>query len=120
MIAILFEVIPAPGQRDRYFEITAALKQHLESSPGFLSIERFQSLTNPDKVMSLSFWEDESAVTTWRNTTLHREAQALGRRAVFADYRLRVASVVRDYGMRDRAQAPGDSHEYHDIPAPKR
>jgi heme-degrading monooxygenase HmoA len=113
MIAVIFEVVPAPGQRDRYLEVAASLKDQLTSTPGFISIERFQSLVNPDKILSLSFWENESAVVAWRNTLAHRQAQALGRRAVFADYRLRVVSVMRDYGMRDRAQAPADSLEYH-------
>ena len=115
MIAVIFEVVPAPGQRDRYLDIAASLKEHLLAIPGFISIERFQSLSNPDKVLSISFWENESAVIAWRNTTLHREAQALGRKSVFADYRLRVASILRDYGMRDRAQAPADSREFHGI-----
>jgi heme-degrading monooxygenase HmoA len=114
MIAVIFEVVPAPGQRDRYLDIAASLKDQLQSIPGFISIERFQSLVNPDKVLSLSIWENENAVNAWRNTTVHREAQALGRNSVFADYRLRIASVMRDYGMHDRSQAPADSREYHD------
>jgi heme-degrading monooxygenase HmoA len=114
MIAVIFEVVPASGQRDRYLDVAAALKDHLVSTPGFISVERFQSLVNPEKVLSLSFWENESAAHTWRNTMVHREAQVLGRKSVFADYRLRIASVVRDYGMRERAQAPADSREYHD------
>ena len=113
MIAVIFEVVPAPGQRDRYLDIAASLKERLVSTPGFISIERFQSLTNPDKVLSLSIWENEEAVAAWRNTADHRGAQALGRKSVFADYRLRVAHVLRDYGMADRAQVPADSREYH-------
>lgn len=114
MIAVIFEVVIAPGQRDRYLDIAAALKNQLISSPGFISIERFQSLANPDKLLSLSLWENEGAVVTWRKMAAHREAQALGRKSIFADYRLRVASVLRDYGMSDRTQAPADSREYHD------
>jgi len=113
MIAVIFEVVPAPGQRDRYLDIAASLKARLASTPGFISIERFQSLTNPDKVLSLSLWENEEAVATWRNTAEHRGAQALGRTSVFADYRLRVAHVLRDYGMTEREQVPTDSYEYH-------
>jgi len=114
MIAVIFEVVPAPGQRERYLDVAASLKDHLVSIPGFISVERFQSLTNPDKVLSLSIWENEDAVVTWRNTAVHREAQSLGRASVFADYRLRVASVMRDYGMGDRVQVPADSREYHE------
>ena len=113
MIAVIFEVVPAPGQRDRYLEIAGTLKDHLARIPGFISVERFQSLVNPDKILSLSLWESEAAVVAWRNTALHRDAQSLGRESVFTDYRLRVASVMRDYGMRDRAQVPMDSAEYH-------
>src|SRR5579862_7695398 len=120
MIAVIFEVVPAPGQRTRYLDIAASLKEQLESIPGFLSVERFQSLVDPNKILSLSFWENEGAVIEWRNTVAHREAQTLGRNAVFADYRLRIASVLRDYGMRDRAQAPTDSREFHDKTAPTR
>ncbi len=119
MIAVIFEVVPASGRRDRYLDVAASLEDQLVSTPGFISVERFQSLANPDKVLSLSFWESESAVGTWRNTTAHREAQDLGRESVFADYRLRIASVVRDYGMRERAQAPADSREYHDTRSPE-
>lgn len=113
MIAVIFEVTPAPGQRQRYLDIAGSLKGQLTSTPGFISVERFQSLSNPDKVLSLSLWENEEAVVRWRNTAEHRAAQALGRKSVFADYRLRVASVLRDYGMGDRAQLPVDSREYH-------
>jgi heme-degrading monooxygenase HmoA len=119
MIAVIFEVVPAPGQRTRYLDIAASLKEQLVSIPGFLSVERFQSLVDPNKLLSLSFWENENAVIEWRNTVAHREAQALGRKAVFADYRLRIA-VLRDYGMRDRAQAPTDSREVHDKTTPNR
>lgn len=113
MIAVIFEVSPADGQRDRYLEIAAALAPQLSEIPGFISIERFQSLMDPGKILSLSFWTDEEAVTRWRNLTSHREAQALGRASVFQDYRLRVAHVARDYGMREREQVPDDSQQYH-------
>ena len=109
MIAVIFEVTPAPGRRQEYLDIAAALKTQLESMDGFISIERFESLTNPGKVLSLSIWRDEEAVKRWRNLEGHRAAQARGRGGIFADYRLRVASVIRDYGMFERDQAPSDS-----------
>lgn len=111
MIAVLFEVHPA--LKDEYLELAAALRPRLDALEGFLSIERFQSLTDPGKLLSLSFFRDEEAVRRWRETAAHRAAQARGREAVLADYRLRVAQVVRDYGMRDRAEAPSDSRIVH-------
>ena len=114
MIAVIFEVWPAEGRAPEYFEMAAALKATLEKMDGFISIERFESLTTPGKFLSLSFWRDEASVRAWRNLHGHRAAQAKGRAGVFADYRLRVASVLRDYGMSDRAQAPEDSRAVHD------
>ena len=113
MIAVIFEVTPADGQRERYLEIAARLKPQLEAIDGFISVERFQSLTDPARVLSLSFWRDEEAVKAWRNTEEHRQAQRAGRGGVFAGYRLRIAHVVRDYGMDDRAEAPDDSKAAH-------
>ncbi|MBZ9762664.1 antibiotic biosynthesis monooxygenase [Mesorhizobium sp. CA8] len=109
MIAVIFEVEPAEGKRDAYLGIAAELKPLLESIDGFVSVERFQSLTDPKRVLSLSFWRDEEAVKAWRNTTEHRQAQQAGRGGIFAGYRLRIAHVVRDYGMEERAEAPEDS-----------
>jgi heme-degrading monooxygenase HmoA len=111
MIAVLFEVRPA--LKDEYLELAAALRPRLDALEGFLSIERFQSLTDPGKLLSLSFFRDEAAVRRWRETAAHRAAQARGREVILADYRLRVAQVVRDYGMRDRAEAPSDSRIIH-------
>jgi heme-degrading monooxygenase HmoA len=113
MIAIIFEVLPAPGRKQEYLDLAASLKPELERQDGFISIERFSSLTNEGKILSLSFWRDEEAVKRWRRFEDHRQAQARGRGGVFADYRLRVASVLRDYGMNDRAQAPSDSRAAH-------
>lgn len=109
MIAVIFEAWPAPGQTTRYLDLAAALKAELATIDGFCSIERFASLTEPDKLLSLSFWRDEAAVAAWRTGTRHRATQAAGRTGVFADYRLRVATVMRDYGLDDRAAAPADS-----------
>ncbi|THD71116.1 antibiotic biosynthesis monooxygenase [Phenylobacterium sp.] len=109
MIAVIFEVEPHPDRRQDYLDIAAALKPRLEAMDGFLSIERFESLTMPGKILSLSFWRDEAAVAAWRTLEAHRRAQAAGRAEVFSDYRLRVASVMRDYGMTERAEAPADS-----------
>lgn len=114
MIAVIFEVWPADGQRDRYLDIAAELRPLLDGIDGFISIERFESLSEPGKVLSLSFWRDEAAVRQWRTLAAHRDAQRQGREYVFSDYRLRIADVVRDYGMSERDQAPGDSRMAHD------
>ncbi|WER49371.1 antibiotic biosynthesis monooxygenase [Cupriavidus sp. WKF15] len=114
MIAVIFEVEPAPGRKDTYLELAAKLRPTLEAIDGFISVERFQSLTTPGKILSLSFFRDEAAVMAWRNTEEHRQAQAAGRGGVFADYRLRVAQVLRDYGLDEREQAPADSRAVHD------
>jgi len=113
MIAVIFEVWPKPERRQEYLDLAAALRSELEQIDGFISIERFESLTEPGKILSLSFFRDETAVAAWRNTQAHRRAQAKGRDGVFADYRLRIAGVIRDYGMQDRAQAPEDSRVAH-------
>ena len=115
MIAVIFEVWPAEGRKQRYLELAAALKAELEDVDGFLSVERFQSLTDPDKLLSLSFWRDEAAVKAWRNSPSHRATQKQGRHGVFRDYRLRVVDVIRDYGMTERAEAPEDSRAVHDL-----
>ncbi|MER8533603.1 antibiotic biosynthesis monooxygenase [Mesorhizobium sp. M1005] len=109
MIAVIFEVESAAGKRDAYLGIAADLRPLLDGIDGFLSIERFQSLADPNRILSLSFWRDEDAVKTWRNTQEHRQAQKAGRGGIFADYRLRIAHVVRDYGLTERAEAPQDS-----------
>jgi len=113
MIAVLFELEPLPGKADAYFETAAALRPLLDGIDGFISIERFESLTTPGKFLSLSFWRDEAAVKAWRNLPPHRGAQARGRAGLFTDYRLRVVEVVRDYGLAARAEAPEDSREVH-------
>jgi heme-degrading monooxygenase HmoA len=113
MIAVIFEVTPAEGHRDAYLSIAAGLRAELEQMDGFISVERFQSLTTPGKLLSLSFWRDEAAVAAWRQRAKHRAAQTAGRGGVFADYRLRVAAVLRDYGLKDRAEAPPDSLAVH-------
>ena len=113
MLAVIFEVIPAPGRKQDYLELAAQLRPELEKIDGFVSVERFASLTNENKLLSLSFWRDEEAVRRWRNLARHREAQARGRSGVLADYRLRIASVARDYGMTDRTEAPRDSRSAH-------
>ena len=113
MIGVIFEVWPKAGQRQNYLDIAAALRPQLEKIDGFISIERFESFTEPGKMLSLSFFRDEAAVAAWRNVEGHRRAQAKGRAEVFADYRLRIAGVIRDYGMQDRAQAPRDSKSTH-------
>jgi heme-degrading monooxygenase HmoA len=114
MIAVIFEVWPKPEHRQHYFDLAADLKPILETIDGFISVERFESLTEKGKILSVSFWRDEAAVEAWRNVVEHRKAQARGRATIFANYRLRIASVIRDYGIDDRAQAPKDSRAAHE------
>ena len=114
MIAVIFEVWPKSDHMQDYLSTAQELRALLESTKGFVSIERFESLTEEGKILSLSFFEDEEAIAAWRNTLEHRKAQALGRTKYFSDYRLRIASVVRDYGMKNREQAPKDSRRAHD------
>ncbi len=114
MIAVIFEVQPHPEHKDEYLDAGASLRPLLDGIDGFISIERFASLTQPGKIVSLSYWRDEAAVRQWRNVGEHRRIQAEGRASIFADYRLRVAHVLRDYGMHDRAEAPQDSRAIHD------
>ena len=114
MIAVIFEVVPKDTQKQAYLDIAASLRPLLEEIDGFISIERFQSLTAPGKILSLSFWRDEAAIQQWRNTEMHRMAQSAGRDHVFETYRLRIAAVSRDYGMFERREAPKDSQEFHD------
>lgn len=108
MIAVIFEVTPNKEGKEQYFATAAKLKRSLHQIDGFISVERFQNVENPEAYLSLSFWRDETAVSQWRNTIEHRHAQAKGRNSLFADYRLRVANVVRDYGLKERAQVPDD------------
>src|SRR5437763_9340783 len=114
MIAVIFEVWPKADRKKDYLDIAAQLRPLLEKIDGFISIERFESLYEPGKILSLSFFRDEDAVAQWRALEAHRVAQARGRAGVFKDYRLRVAGVIRDYGMFDRGQAPVDSRSVHD------
>ena len=113
MIAVIFEVVPDEARGQEYLTIAAGLRPLLETIDGFISIERFESLSTPGKLLSLSFWRDEAAVAAWRNLEEHRHAQESGRHGVFQEYRLRVATVLRDYGMHDRAEAPADSRGRH-------
>ncbi|MBZ4332782.1 antibiotic biosynthesis monooxygenase [Corallococcus interemptor] len=113
MIAVIFEVWTHESHRQRYLDLAAELRPLLADIDGFISIERFQSLSAPGKLLSLSYWRDEAAVAEWRRKEAHREAQREGRGGVFSDYRLRVAHVVRDYGLEDRAAVPADSRTVH-------
>jgi len=106
MIAVIFEVWPADGKMQTYLDLAASLRPDLQKMDGFISIERFASLTEQGKILSLSFWRDEDAVRSWREFEAHRDAQRAGRSGVFRDYRLRVAGVIRDYGMTERSQVP--------------
>jgi len=113
MIAVIFEVWPKDGKAADYFDIAASLRPALEKLDGFISIERFESVTTRGKFLSISFWRDEASVAAWRNVEGHRIAQAKGRGEIFADYRIRVASVMRDYSMTSRDEAPVDSRQTH-------
>ncbi len=113
MIAVIFEFTPAEGRMPDYFELVAQLKPELDKAEGFISLERFESITTPGKYVSLQFWRDDECVRKWRNVQLHRQAQAKGRGGIIADYRLRIAAVVRDYTRDERSQAPGDSVAAH-------
>ena len=113
MIAVIFEVTPKDGKKDHYLDIAAGLKPLLTEIDGFISVERFQSLTDPRKMLSVSFFENEEALEQWRNVSAHREGQSVGREEIFEDYRIRIAHVMRDYGMFGRDQAPADSREVH-------
>jgi len=113
MIAVIFEVIPHDDHKQDYMDAAASLRPLQDEIDGFISIERFQSLSQPGKILSLSYWRDEEAVKQWRNLEEHRKVQAAGRGNIFADYRLRVAHVLRDYGLNERAEAPQDSRQAH-------
>ncbi|RHY68019.1 hypothetical protein DYB30_003508 [Aphanomyces astaci] len=113
MIAVIFEVFPHAHAKQQYLDIAASLAPLLKDIDGFISIERFQSLSSPDKVLSLSFWRDEAAIQRWRNVESHRFAQAKGRDGIFQDYRIRIGGIVRDYGLTEREQAPQDSRDSH-------
>jgi heme-degrading monooxygenase HmoA len=113
MIAVIFEVHPKTERRDDYFDIAAEMRPMIDEVEGFISVERFQSLMDPTKILSLSFFEDEAAIERWRTLAAHRGAQAKGRGGIFDDYRLRIAGVIRDYGMFERAEAPSDSRASH-------
>ena len=115
MIAIIFEVIPAVGRKQDYLDIAAAMRPMVEEIEVFISVERFQSMSNPDKLFSISFFEDLAAMDRWRALAEYRAAQRLGREGIFSDYRLKVTQVLRDYGMHKRAKAPVDSLAQHDI-----
>ena len=113
MIAVIFEFTPAEGRFPDYMKLVGELKADLDKADGFISLERFESITTKGKFVSLQFWRDEEAVRKWRNVQKHREAQKKGRAGIFKSYRLRIASVIRDYEMDRREQAPRDSVEVH-------
>ncbi len=113
MIAVIFEVYPQDDRKQEYLDIAASMRSLVDEIDGFISVERFQSITDPSKLVSISFFRDEAALLEWRNLAAHRKAQAKGRDGIFRDYRLRVASVIRDYGMSERDQAPEDSKTAH-------
>jgi len=113
MIAVIFEVVPHADKKQAYLDMAAEMRPLVEQIDGFLSVERFQSLTNPEKLLSVSFFRDEAALEEWRRLTQHRKAQKAGRTGYFKDYRLRVAHVLRDYGLNERDEAPADSRDLH-------
>src|SRR6476469_6246500 len=113
MVSVIFEVWQHPKHRAGYLDWAAELKNELVKMEGFISIERFQSLTDPDKLLSLQFWRDDASLKAWRNLESHRAAQAARRKTMFKEYRLNIAEVIRDYGLDDREQAPADSRAAH-------
>lgn len=113
MIAVIFELRTSEAHKVEYLQLAADLKPYLAGIAGFISIERFQSLSEPEKVLSLSFWENEAAIEEWRNLEVHRSAQSAGRASILDYYRLRVATVIRDYGLNEREEAPNDSYQFH-------
>ena len=113
MIAVIFEVMPHPDRKSNYLDMAALMLPLVDEIDGFISVERFQSLTNPNKLLSLSFFRDEEAIQNWRRLTKHRAAQSAGRSGMFTDYHLRIAHVLRDYGLFDRDEAPKDSKAEH-------
>ncbi|MCX2679572.1 antibiotic biosynthesis monooxygenase [Galbibacter sp. EGI 63066] len=115
MIVVIFEAWIKQGQKEEYFDIASKLKNELSKVDGFISIERFQSVSVPDKLLSLSVWRDEEAVKKWRNIEMHRQAQSKGRQSIFKDYRIRIGSVVRDYGLLNRKESPKDSKVTHGL-----
>jgi heme-degrading monooxygenase HmoA len=119
MIAVIFELWPSANQQATYFDLAAQLRPELHGIDGFISIERFESLASKGKYLSLSFWRDEAVVQAWRNRDAHRAAQSQGRAGVLANYRLRVAHVLRDYGLNERDDTPQDSRLHHTVPAPQ-
>ncbi len=113
MIAVIFEVVPNAENKQEYLDIASELKPYLSNIDGFISIERFSSLQDPNKILSLSYWKDEEAVAEWRNLESHRDAQSKGRNYIFKNYSLKVANVIRAYGMHDRDELPDDSRLSH-------
>ena len=113
MLAVIFEVWPAEGKQEQYLKLATNMKKHLEGFDGFISVERFESLTEPGKLLSVSFWRDEASLDNWRKLDEHRAMQKMGRESMFADYHLRIASVMRDYTLVDRDEAPADSKALH-------
>ena len=113
MVAVIFEALPKKENREVYLDMAAGLKPELSKIKGFISIERFQGISNPDKILSLSLWKDEDSIRQWRKSELHRQAQTDGRKSIFEDYKLRVATIIREYGMTERHQAPEDSKLFH-------
>lgn len=113
MIAVIFEAWPAEGRERHYLDVAQKLLRDLEKLDGFISVERFSSLTQPGKILSLSFWRDEEAVSQWRNHPSHRSGQKQGRDGIFNDYRIRIGQIVRDYGLEERKEAPADSYGFH-------
>lgn len=114
MIGIIFEVWPKEGRQDDYLSMAAEMRNLLDDFDGFISVERFQSLTEPGKLLSISFFQDQEAVDRWRNTVAHRKAQSMGRQDFFDNYRIRVVECLRDYSNNDRAEVPADSLAIHD------
>src|SRR5690242_18647985 len=113
MIAAILEVYVKEEHRQEYLDIAAQLRPLLDDIDGFISVERFESLYTPGKLISLSFWRDEEAIAAWQQVREHHIAQAKGRSTIFEDYRMKIARVMWDYSKHDRAQAPQNRQVSH-------
>ncbi len=110
-IVVLFEVTPTKEGMEKYLELASMLKPMLSGFDGFISAERFQSLNNEGKLLSMNVWENEEAIEKWRNTLSHRMSQLEGKNKLFESYKITVCNTIREYSNTDRKNAPQDSNK---------
>ena len=111
-VVVLFEVTPTAEGKVRYLELAAQLKLLLSDAKGFIHSERFSSLNEEGKLLSLNVWENEESVKKWRNELHHRMSQSEGRERLFENYRITVAYVIREYDDYNRREAQEEYNEY--------